>query len=112
MQPCSKNEHEFDELELDQLVRITTLGVGGFGRVELVHKRGDPERSFALKRMKKMQVRWRVSIFEFFLHPSNICCPRDVSLSDSKCWNGGQKLVIKIFEGFIEPLGGLVDLPS
>ena len=22
------------------------------------------------------------------------CCPRDVSLSDSKCWNGGQKWVL------------------
>ena len=26
-------------------------------------------------------------------HRSHICCPRDVSLSDSKCWNGGQKWV-------------------
>ena len=24
---------------------------------------------------------------------SNICCPRDVSLSDSKCWNGRHECV-------------------
>lgn len=35
---------------------ITTLGVGGFGRVELVQIAHDPSRSFALKQMKKSQV--------------------------------------------------------
>ena len=28
-----------------------------------------------------------------FAHRSNICCPRDVSLSDSKCCNGGHEWV-------------------
>lgn len=35
---------------------MTTLGVGGFGRVELVQIRGDSGRSFALKQMKKAQI--------------------------------------------------------
>ena len=30
-----------------------------------------------------------------FAHRSNICCPRDVSLSDSKCLNGGHEWVKK-----------------
>lgn len=33
---------------------VGVLGVGGFGRVELVRLRGQPERSFALKCMKKV----------------------------------------------------------
>ena len=35
-----------------------------------------------------------------FAHCSNIYCPRYASLSDSKCWNGGQKWV-KIYEEYI-----------
>jgi len=34
------------------------LGVGGFGRVELVALAGDGTKSFALKQMKKSQVRF------------------------------------------------------
>ena len=31
--------------------------------------------------------------------------PRDVSLSDSKCWNGGQKLVkVFLLRGLYDPL--------
>jgi hypothetical protein len=43
---------------LNDLRIIATLGVGGFGRVELVQIAGDvKKRSFALKQMKKAQVR-------------------------------------------------------
>jgi len=38
------------------LAILSTLGVGGFGRVELVQIRGDNSRSFALKQMKKAQI--------------------------------------------------------
>ena len=35
---------------------VGTLGTGGFGRVDLVHLRGNQQRSFALKRLKKQHV--------------------------------------------------------
>ena len=48
---------EFKTLKLQDLRIIATLGVGGFGRVELVQIAGDSKkRSFALKQMKKCQV--------------------------------------------------------
>lgn len=43
-------------MKLADLRILATLGVGGFGRVELVQIAGDPTRSFALKQMKKSQV--------------------------------------------------------
>lgn len=51
-----KIDEEFANLTLSDLNIITTLGVGGFGRVELVQIRGDNKRSFALKQMKKSQI--------------------------------------------------------
>ena len=47
---------------------------------------------------------WKITSSLTFLNPflptvayskpsPNICCPRDVSLSDSKCWNGGHEWV-------------------
>ncbi|XP_053983124.1 cGMP-dependent protein kinase, isozyme 2 forms cD4/T1/T3A/T3B isoform X1 [Hylaeus volcanicus] len=47
---------EFRDLKLQDLRPLTTLGVGGFGRVELVQIAGDSTRSFALKQMKKAQI--------------------------------------------------------
>lgn len=47
---------EFREVKLSDLRVLATLGVGGFGRVELVQIAADPTRSFALKQMKKSQV--------------------------------------------------------
>ncbi|XP_075734995.1 cGMP-dependent protein kinase for isoform X2 [Rhipicephalus microplus] len=47
---------EFANLKLSDLRVIATLGVGGFGRVELVQSMQDPMRSFALKVMKKAQI--------------------------------------------------------
>lgn len=53
---CRINE-EFKFVRLQNLRIIATLGVGGFGRVELVQIAGDHQRSFALKQMKKAQVK-------------------------------------------------------
>ncbi|XP_015437704.1 PREDICTED: cGMP-dependent protein kinase, isozyme 2 forms cD5/T2 [Dufourea novaeangliae] len=47
---------EFRDLRLQDLRPLATLGVGGFGRVELVQIAGDGTRSFALKQMKKAQI--------------------------------------------------------
>lgn len=47
---------EFREVRLTDLRVIATLGVGGFGRVELVQLSHDKSRSFALKQMKKAQI--------------------------------------------------------
>ncbi|XP_044739615.1 cGMP-dependent protein kinase, isozyme 2 forms cD5/T2 isoform X1 [Chrysoperla carnea] len=47
---------EFRDVKLSDLKILATLGVGGFGRVELVQIWGDPSRSFALKQMKKAQI--------------------------------------------------------
>lgn len=45
-------------IELNSLVRLATLGVGGFGRVDLVSinsPRDGQQHSFALKTMRKRQ---------------------------------------------------------
>ncbi|GLV39476.1 foraging [Carabus blaptoides fortunei] len=47
---------EFRDVKLSDLRVLATLGVGGFGRVELVQIQGDNGRSFALKQMKKAQI--------------------------------------------------------
>lgn len=47
---------EFRDVRLSDLRVISTLGVGGFGRVELVQLAQDKARSFALKQMKKSQI--------------------------------------------------------
>lgn len=52
----SSTNKEFQNLKLSDLVVLATLGVGGFGRVELVQVNNDSSRSFALKQMKKSQV--------------------------------------------------------
>lgn len=52
-------EQEFEQISLENLETIATLGVGGFGRVELVKVKGMENmkgKSFALKRMKKSQI--------------------------------------------------------
>ena len=47
---------EFENLKLNDLEVIATLGVGGFGRVELVNVAGDKKRTFALKCLKKQHI--------------------------------------------------------
>ncbi|XP_047348576.1 cGMP-dependent protein kinase 1-like isoform X1 [Vespa velutina] len=56
-QKCSltpkKWTNEYSNLTLFDLETRGTLGVGGFGRVELVTLKSDPDKSFALKKLKK-----------------------------------------------------------
>ena len=53
----SRIHEEFKTLKLSDLRIIATLGVGGFGRVELVMIAGDTKQSsYALKQMKKSQI--------------------------------------------------------
>ncbi|KAF7285490.1 hypothetical protein GWI33_010588 [Rhynchophorus ferrugineus] len=47
---------EYANVKLEDLKTISTLGVGGFGRVELVQINGQPNKSYALKQMKKSQI--------------------------------------------------------
>ncbi|XP_060576647.1 cGMP-dependent protein kinase 1-like [Ruditapes philippinarum] len=47
---------EFAKLKLGDLSIVTTLGVGGFGRVELVQINNDDSRTFALKIMRKHHI--------------------------------------------------------
>ncbi|XP_054723971.1 cGMP-dependent protein kinase, isozyme 2 forms cD4/T1/T3A/T3B-like isoform X2 [Uloborus diversus] len=51
-----KANEEFYDIRLSDLRIVATLGVGGFGRVELVQLNNDTSRSFALKVMKKAQI--------------------------------------------------------
>ena len=51
-----KMSKEFEELKLETLEVIATLGVGGFGRVALVHLAKDKTRTFALKCLKKKHI--------------------------------------------------------
>lgn len=45
---------EFSHVQLNELKRVGTLGVGGFGRVELVQYRNKV--TFALKSLKKIEM--------------------------------------------------------
>lgn len=47
--------NEFAHIVLEDLTVIKTLGVGGFGRVELV-KTAKDKRTFALKQLKKHHI--------------------------------------------------------
>ena len=46
----------FAHVKLENLSPIATLGVGGFGRVELVKIGSDASQTYALKKMKKSQI--------------------------------------------------------
>ncbi|XP_036385406.1 cGMP-dependent protein kinase 1-like [Megalops cyprinoides] len=46
----------FSSVSLTDFQVICTLGVGGFSRVELVHLKNDPSRSFAMKVLKKRHI--------------------------------------------------------
>uniref|UniRef100_A0AC35U511 cGMP-dependent protein kinase n=1 Tax=Rhabditophanes sp. KR3021 TaxID=114890 RepID=A0AC35U511_9BILA len=49
-------DKEYGNITLKHLKRIATLGVGGFGRVELVCLNADKSRTFALKALKKRHI--------------------------------------------------------
>ena len=53
---CDRINDGFAHVKLNELRVIATLGVGGFGRVELVQIGNDTGRSYALKQMKKSQI--------------------------------------------------------
>lgn len=53
--PVSLNER-FSDLQLDQLNVQAILGIGGFGKVQLVTLVGDRSMSFALKVMTKSHI--------------------------------------------------------
>ena len=54
---CGAGDHEeFQDVTLKSLRWIATLGVGGFGRVELVTVGQNSNKAFALKKMKKSEV--------------------------------------------------------
>ncbi|EFA12840.1 cGMP-dependent protein kinase, isozyme 1 [Tribolium castaneum] len=52
---CAENS-EYDYISLDDLEVIATLGIGGFGRVELVQYVHNPSLTFALKCLKKQHI--------------------------------------------------------
>ncbi|CAL8089607.1 unnamed protein product [Calicophoron daubneyi] len=47
---------QFADVQMNDLILIGTIGVGGFGRVQLVHLKSEKSRSFALKKLKKSYV--------------------------------------------------------
>ncbi|XP_021352271.1 cGMP-dependent protein kinase 1-like [Mizuhopecten yessoensis] len=51
-----KVDKEYQEIQLDHLELVATLGMGGFGRVELVQLTTDRTRTFALKCLKKKHI--------------------------------------------------------
>lgn len=53
----------FAHVQLSDIRVIATLGVGGFGRVELVQIGNDTTRSYGLKQMKKSQVSITSNLF-------------------------------------------------
>lgn len=50
------NVTEYDHVSITDLSPVGTLGVGGFGRVELCLYQKDPKISFALKKLKKVHI--------------------------------------------------------
>ncbi|XP_076458785.1 cGMP-dependent protein kinase 1-like isoform X2 [Babylonia areolata] len=51
-----KCDKEFENVKLNDLELLATLGIGGFGRVELVQLSNNKSRTFALKCLKKKHV--------------------------------------------------------
>lgn len=47
---------QFSAITLEDLVRVDTLGMGGFGRVELCQLKSDPTNTFALKCLRKKHI--------------------------------------------------------
>lgn len=61
------NEHiKYDRLELKNLKILKTLGIGGFGRVELVQNTKRKDDIFALKLMKKYEINGQTQIDQVY----------------------------------------------
>ncbi|XP_076457818.1 cGMP-dependent protein kinase 1-like isoform X2 [Babylonia areolata] len=54
--PAVSIDKEWVDVSLNDLDLVATLGIGGFGRVELVHLANDKSRTFALKCLKKKHI--------------------------------------------------------
>ncbi|ERL94983.1 hypothetical protein D910_12255 [Dendroctonus ponderosae] len=54
--PVFTEQQEYDYIKLDDLEVVATLGIGGFGRVELVQYTKDSSLTFALKCLKKQHI--------------------------------------------------------
>ncbi|KAA8594401.1 hypothetical protein FQN60_005235, partial [Etheostoma spectabile] len=52
----NNKQYDSDEIKATDFNIICTLGIGGFSRVELVQLKNDPNRSFALKVLKKRHI--------------------------------------------------------
>ncbi|CAH8650615.1 unnamed protein product [Schistosoma intercalatum] len=49
----SQREKQFSEIKLSDFTVVSTIGIGGFGRVQLVYLNKDKRQCFALKKLKK-----------------------------------------------------------
>ena len=58
----SVNSPALAKVQLSDLVCITTLGTGNFGRVELVRIGNDFTQAFALKKMTKTVVSYQITL--------------------------------------------------
>ncbi|XP_041363181.1 cGMP-dependent protein kinase 1-like isoform X2 [Gigantopelta aegis] len=56
LSPQQQVHSEFRDLRLEDLDVVATLGMGGFGRVELVQLQTDKNKTFALKCLKKQHI--------------------------------------------------------
>ena len=69
---CGVGEHEeFADVSLKSLRWVATLGVGGFGRVELVTVGQNSNKAFALKKMKKSEVINLLSVLKLLVLYTN-----------------------------------------
>ncbi|CAH8626687.1 unnamed protein product [Heterobilharzia americana] len=49
----NQREKQFSDIKLTEFTVVSTIGIGGFGRVQLVYLNKDKRQCFALKRLKK-----------------------------------------------------------
>lgn len=49
-------KNKYSDIKLEDLITLSTLGVGGFGRVELVQHKTDSSKVFALKKLKRLEM--------------------------------------------------------
>ncbi|XP_019756039.2 cGMP-dependent protein kinase 1 [Dendroctonus ponderosae] len=63
---CDHQRLNYEGLELKQLKKLKTLGVGGFGRVQLVQNTKQKDEIFALKLMKKHEIIGKTQIEQVY----------------------------------------------